>query len=186
MAGLIDVVYFMIAGFNLMVIAIGGVAFFQAGFFGPYFKVKSSRGKKLLLKVLHPVQSYFRAGKLEEGFLVYKDRTGNERRIEFQEGCIDRCVGVYWATVDDEKNCMVRRFDGKGLDSFDAVKYDELYKRALYKPDLMDDRLAKLTLVLLCVIVIVMVAVAVMTFKNMQAGQELLSAVQGLGVGVVN
>lgn len=161
---------FMIEGFVGLgvILTLLVVNFLMGGFFGAFMRVKMSRGKKLLVRVLHPVQSYFKAGDLTEGFLIYKDRQGNDRRILYTEGCIDRGATVYWTTVDEEKNCMVRRIDGKGIDGHDAVKTDELYKRALYKPNMIDQRIAIFTLIIVVVMLLIVIGVAVLSFKNMQ------------------
>lgn len=162
---------FMIEGFVGLgfVLTLLVINFLMGGFFGAFMRVKMSRGKKLLVKVLHPVQSYFRPGELDEGFLVFRDRKGNDRRIAFTQGCIDRAATVFWTTVDDEKNCMVQRIDGKGVEGHDAVKTDELYKRALYKPNLIDNRIALFTLIIVIVVLLILIGVAVLSFKNMQA-----------------
>lgn len=144
------------------------INFVLGGLLAPFMKVKMSRGKKLLVRVLHPVQSYFVVGQLDEGFLIFKDRQKNDRRIMYTGGCIDRAVGVYWIAVDDEKNCLVSRLDGEGINGFDAVKYDELYKRALYKPNVMNELLLKIALIMIGVALIVLVAVAIFSFKSMQ------------------
>lgn len=162
------IIYFEGAALALILMTVAGVAWFQAGLFGAYLKVKMSRGKKLLVRVLHPVQSYFVAGSLDEGFLVFKDRQRNERRIKFQPGCIDRACGVFWTQVDDEKNCMVQRIDGKAIDGFDAVKYDELYKRALYAPNTVDNRIALFTLIGVILVLVIAIVIAVVVFKQGQ------------------
>lgn len=174
MATVTDVVYFMVAGFNLMAMTLVGVAFFQAGIFMPFLKVKASRGEKLLVRILHPVQSYFVTGRLNEGYLVFRDREKHDRRILYMPGCIDRAAGVYWIAVDDEKNCLVQRMDGVGVDGHDAVKYDELYKRALYKPSALNELLLKIALIGIIIIAIIAVIVAVMSFKGMQNSGQIL------------
>ncbi len=169
-----DIVYTMVAEVNIAVIVILGISFFQRGLFFPFMKVKVSGGKKILVRVLHPVQSYFSVGEIDEGFLVFKDRKKETRRLVFVPGCIDRAATIFWTSVDDEKNCMIKRMEGEAVDGHDAVKYDNLFVRALYKPNVMNEILIKIALVLIAVALVVLIVVAVVSVKNMSISQQIL------------
>ena len=173
-----DVSLIITAEITIAAVTIIAINFLMGGLFSAFMSVKMSRGKKLLVRVLHPVQSYFVVGKLDEGFLVFKDRTKNIRRITFMSNCIDRAATVYWTTVDDEKNCMVQRMDGLAVDGHDAVKYDNLYVRALYKPNVMNEVLIKFALVLMIVCLLAIIAIGVISFKNMQNTDKILALLQ--------
>jgi len=169
-----------------MSLVVFGINFLMGGIFWPFIKVKMSRGKKILVRVLNPVQTFYRVGEVREGFLVYKDREGNNRRIRLQPNCIDRGATIYWITADDEKNCLLQRHDNKEIDGYDAAKYDDLYKRALYKPNLLDDRIHKIMLLVVLLNTAALLFIGFLIFKLDGRILQILEIVQGAGVGVIN
>lgn len=136
-----------------------GTNFFSAGFFFTWLKVKLSRGKKILVTVRTITQDYHSAGIIDKGFLVFKDKGKEERRINLPENCIFKGMGVNRCVVDDEKNCVLVR-DLKGVGGFDAVKYNDLYIRALYKPAIFDSK----EKILLAVVIVTLIAVGLVGF----------------------
>lgn len=156
--------------------------FLLGGFLGPFMKVKRSRGSKILVRVHHPVQDYFRAGAIEESFLVFKDREKKVRRIPMKAGVVSRAATVFWVEVDDEKNCLFERKGADAIQTYDAVKVDNLLTRAITAPGLVDN-LVKIVLVLCIVILIAALAGIYMTYKNGQliiAMQTAASATTGV------
>lgn len=125
--------------FILTVIAINWLL---GGLFAPYVKVRGSRGKLVLVKVKNMVSDYFRTGTVEERFLVFKDRKKEVRRIVLpaQKMSIYRSLGVSCIDIDDEKNAVVI-YDNTLVIGFDAVKFNDLYTRALFKPSLVDNKM---------------------------------------------
>lgn len=178
--------YFIGSGLVLMWIVIMFINFLLGGLLAPFFKVKVSRGKKVLVIVRNQIQDYFRPGEIIEGFLVFEDRQKETRRIPMIPGVVSRAATIFWVTVDDEKNTFIKRDTGEMVSGFDAVKYDELYKRALYKPLTMGDNLLKVVILLLILVLIAVVVVGFMNFKNYQVTQQILGIVQSAGTAVKN
>jgi hypothetical protein len=146
--------------------------FFTGGFLYKWLVVKFSRGRKVLVRVHTLIDPYFRVGKIDEGFLVYKNKAKTQKRICITNESTYRCYTVNCIDTDDEKNCIIK-LSGTGISGFEAGKYDDLYVRALYKPSI-DDKKAQLVLILLIVIII---GIAVSIFINI----NLLDQVRKLG-----
>jgi amino acid transporter len=167
--------YFLVSGAVLMGIVVFIMNFLLGGFLGPFLKVKASRGRKVLVRVHHPIQDFFRVGEIVEGFLVYVDRAKETRRLKMQPGIVTRSLNVYWVEVDDEKNCFFKRESGDAVSGFDAVKFDELLKRALYRPLTLGDQLLKIALILLAIVVLGIIIIGFFSYKNYKGVQELLA-----------
>ena len=107
-----------------------------------YIKVKASRGRKVMVRVLSPVTDYLEVGTLAEGMVNYKDRSissGNKARknVSVPDGGISRLLGINWVAVDEKLNAVLMP-DFKGVDGFDAERHNNLNLRALYRPPLID------------------------------------------------
>lgn len=163
--------------------------FILGGLLGPFFKVKRSRGKLLLARIRHPIQDYFVAAEISEGFLVFKDRKKEMRRIPMVAGCVYRAATINWIEVDDEKNCIFKRDSGAAVPTYDANKTDSLLTRCLYKPGLLGDNFVKIVLVFVIVLLIAVLVVGYLTYKNGQNTNAILQLLQATGqaagVGVV-
>lgn len=179
--------FYIYVGYGLfaMVVVAGGLAFLMGGFLGPFMAVKRSRGKKVLVRARHPVQDYFRAGSIEEGTLVFKDRQKNTRRIPMQPGVVSRAATVFWVEIDDEKNCFFKRDTAEAVGTYDAVRVDSYIVRALVRPGLFGDQTVKILLVLVIVALGAIGITAFLVYKNSVALSTVVEAVQSAGVGVV-
>lgn len=166
----VPVLFYWLIAYGLfgMLVIIGIMNFLFGGLLGPFFKVKSSRGKKILVIIRNPVQDYFKAGEVNENHLVFKDREKDTRRIPMEHGVVSRRAGIFWCEIDDEKSCFFRRDDGKGVMTYDAKKTDSLLLRALYKPTLQDDIIPKVTLVLVIVALLAVIVTAVLVYRQGQ------------------
>jgi len=102
-------------------------------------KVFASRGQKLLVEVIHPIQNYYVIGKVQEGYLIVKDRATKAakeakiKRINVNTGDVFRSMGVNCLRYDETGNRIVRP-DFSTVSGFDAIKQENLYIRALYDP----------------------------------------------------
>lgn len=183
----VPIEFYVYVGYGLfaMIAVIGIMNFLLGGFLGPFMKVKRSRGKKVIVRVRNQVQDYFRAGVIEEGFLVFADREKNNRRIPMQPGVVSRAITVYWVEVDDEKNCFYKRATGEAVSTYDAVRVDNLLVRALTRPGLFGDQTVKILLILIIVLLVAVIAIGFMTYKNYAGIKELILAAQTAGTGVV-
>lgn len=174
--------FYVYVGYGLfaMIVVIVGMNFILGGLLGPFFRVKRSRGKMLLIRVRNPVQDYFKAGSVEEGWLTFTDREKNKRRIKMVNGVVSRAATVFWCEVDDEKNCFYKRDDGSAVSTYDAVKTDSLLTRALYKPMLQEDKLKVITLILVILALLVIIVTAVLVFRSSAKVDLVLATVQSM------
>lgn len=151
--------------------------FLSQGFLTTWFRVKSSRGKLMLLKIRTIKQDYFASGKLDGGFLKWK-RNGEEKRIALKDNgnfTIYRSMGVDVIDIDDEKNAIMLH-DWSKVEGFDAEAFESLYKRALYKPQILD----KNTQMILIGVVIVGLLVAGGFYLSYHWHQETMLAIQNI------
>jgi len=115
------------------------VGAFQRGFFVNYFKVRTSFGRLVMVKIRSPLRDYFARGEVAEGFLVYKIKRGfrdyDTIRLNIPQDInpFYKCMSVAWCDVDDEKHAIVRT-DYSAVSGYDAVKNNNLHTRALMKP----------------------------------------------------
>lgn len=151
---------------GVFVITLVAINWLLGGLFKPYIRVRGSRGKLVLVKVKNIVADYFVTGKIEERFLLFKDRKKEWRRIVIpaEERSIYRSMAVSCVDVDDEKNAVIT-YSNKLVAGFDAVKYNDMYTRALCKPNLVDNK-TLIIIILLVVVIIGLVAVGFLVNKN--------------------
>lgn len=142
----------------VILLCVGAINFFMGGVFISWFKVKTSRGKKILVRVRTVVQDYYKPGQIDKGFLIFKDREKEERRLSVGEGMVYRGMGVNNIDVDDETNAVVKR-DFQAVSGFDAVKYNYLYLRALFRPEQLQKEL-RIIIILLVVTLLAALAAA--------------------------
>lgn len=156
-----EVMLYMASYVGILVIAYMILAWMMSGLLGPYLRVKTSRGKYILVKVKTITQDYFKKGLLDKGFLVFKDRGKDERRIRVPSDkvAIYRSMGINLIDVDDETNA-INCIDYSAVTGYDSVKYNDLYLRALYRPSLFD----KKEQILLALVVVILVAVLIEGF----------------------
>lgn len=102
-------------------------------------RVFASRGQKLLVEVIHPIQNYYIIGEVKEGYLIVKDRAtkgakeAKIKRINVDPGDVFRSMGVNCLRYDEAGNRIVRP-DFTTVSGFDAIKQENLLIRALYDP----------------------------------------------------
>lgn len=127
--------------------------FFLKSFLPAWFAVRKSQGNQILVHVANPLMDYYKAGKLDNGFLYYKARkrvdnpdpnrmlfVGDVRAFSY------KAFGVNVIDVDDIKNCVWSRYGeatvgdhGKSsnytaVSTNNAEAYDEAQYTALHKP----------------------------------------------------
>lgn len=171
--------FYVYVGYGLfaMIVVIIGMNFILGGLLGPFFKVKRSRGKMILVRVRNPVSDYFKAGSIEEGWLVFKDREKNVRRIKMVPGIISRAATVFWCEIDDEKNCFFKREDASAVSTYDANKTDSLLTRALYKP-MLQDNFMKAILILVIVSILFILITAYLAYRAGAKADLVLTTLQ--------
>lgn len=142
----------------------GVLNWLSGGFLIPFARVKMSRGRLSLIRIHCVTGSYFKPGEIIEGWLVFKDSQKQKRRIACpNRGFIDHAYGVKTIDVDDEKNCIITP-DMKTVPGYDAVKFENLYVRALTAPHL-EDKLLKIILIVVIILALIVLADIVFTYK---------------------
>lgn len=167
--------------FIVLICGIFLISMFQRGFFWTYAKVRLSFGKYILVKIRSLNREYFTKGEIIEGFLILKDASKEMKRISIRDSNFSyRCMAVQWVDVDEEKNCITKK-DYETETGFDAVKYQELYKRALYKPQIQElDKMQKIVIVLILIGIILGGVGIYMNVRTMKETQQIRGQVGGL------
>lgn len=165
----------------VMALTFGFLGMIQKGFFWKYLKVKLSFGKLVLVKLKAINRDYFAIGRIEEGFLVFKDIKKDEKRVSLQDSKpLYRVMGTNWIDLSDQKNAVCMP-DYKGVDGFDATKYNNLYIRALYKPVIATTQ-EKLIVALLVISLLVGVLAIYVTYMQNKRIDLLFQAIANIKI----
>ena len=148
------------------------------GFLWQYLKTKSSKGKKLLLRVKSKLDYYYLAVPVIEGFFRYKARGQKEfsKLILIPNDAIYMVLGVKGLDVDEETNAVLKA-DYTAVSPFNDEKYDNLYVRAITKPVIMDA--VKLILIVMIVIGVISLISAYFGFMTYRADTQILKILSG-------
>lgn len=156
------------------------VGAFQRGFFLTYFKVRTSFGKNVMVKIRSPLRDYFAKGWVEEGFLLYEiKRSWREKdiiRLNIpKEGATPfyKCMSTTWVDVDDEKHSICLT-DYSSVCGYDAIKNNNLHQRALMRPSITSGY----EKIVIAVLVILVLAVIINCIVSYNTGQSLLALKQ--------
>jgi len=164
---------------GILLLSFGVLNWLMGGKLMPFIKVKASRGKLILVNIRTLTHDYYKPGTIDENFLIFKDRKKEVRRISIEDNkCLFRASGVNNIVVDDEKNAIFSR-NLSGVSGFDAIKYQLLYLRALYKPQL-NNKQEKIMLFVLLGIGLAVIVVGFLVFKNGEAIKLLQSGTNGI------
>lgn len=147
----------------VLAIALLILSFLQRGFFWKFVRVKTSLGRFVLVKIRSVNRDHFSVGSVHENFLIYKSGNDRKRLTIPDNGVFYRSLGIAWLDVDDTKNAICKT-SYESSPGFDAVKYNNLYLRALYKPVIAD---TKEKLIIGAIVIIgIMLAVALWLLYN--------------------
>jgi len=175
--------------YNIIIVAIVlFVPFFFAnwvtkGMLLKLMKVFASRGQKLLVEVIHPIQNYYVIGEVKEGRLVVKDRSvklskeAKQKEINVSPGDVFRSFGVNCLRYDETGNRIVRP-DFIAVPGFDAIKQENLLIRALYDPK--GGKQEKFILYALIGIGLVLLISIIMAYNQVQIADQLTWVVHNL------
>lgn len=164
-----DFYYFVVSGFVLMLIPLGLIAWFQAGFFFKWLKARASRGKGILIKIRGKTRDHFATGKIIGDYLLWGKKR-ELKRVLIDRESIYTSWGVQVVDIDEATNNPVT-VDYKVVPGFDAERYESLYIRALYRPAL-ESQTDKILLVLLIIVIFLIVAVGFLTWNVSQQVAE--------------
>lgn len=160
------------------------VGAFQRGFFVNYFKVRTSFGRLVMVKIRSPLRDYFARGYVEEGFLIYQIKRGwrdhDTIRLNIPQDInpFYKCMSVAWCDVDDEKHAICRT-DYSTVCGYDAVKNNNLHTRALMKPTIASGT-EKILLVLVIVAILIGLGALYMSYSSYAGIGELHRAMPGM------
>lgn len=163
---LADVGMFTLSYTLVLLIGFFVINFLSNGFFWTFIRVKASRGKKPLVMVHGILDKYYKIGEFEGNILKWKDKEKNKRSLQVQKNDVYRSIGVNCVEVDDEKNAVITK-DFDAVPGFDAVKFDNLLVRALYKPSIDVPQKIEKVLIIIIIGALAFVAWKVMTIESM-------------------
>ncbi|MGV8169219.1 MAG: hypothetical protein ACP5N3_04150 [Candidatus Nanoarchaeia archaeon] len=123
------------------------------GFFFRYLRAKMGKRKGKVIVFFYNNLFYFeKVGTYREGWLTVKDRDKATRRIAVPVDCTRELLGVICIDIDEESNNVLHR-NFKTVSGFDAVKFEELYQRALNRSRLNDfKKQLQIILIVVCLI----------------------------------
>ena len=148
------------------------------GFLFKYLRVRMSFGRLILVKIRGISRDHFVVGFIDESFLVYKHKK-EEKRINLKDkNAIYRSVAVSWIDVDEQTNAVCN-VDYSPVEGFDAIKYQNLYIRALYRPTIQTNKERMLLLLVIGAAVCALVA-AWLGWVNMQNTATIYEVVKNL------
>ena len=155
--------------FGVVLLAFLVINFLTAGFLRVFMEVKGSRGKKIMTNIYAVNRNYAKSGIVDNGFYIYKDGNGHEKRMKIPEKTIVfyRFLNITWVNVDEEKNVFVQP-NGQEVNGFDAEKYNNLYLRTLYRPAVMDQKQQLMFILTIISAVGVLILLGVVAFVLMK------------------
>jgi len=160
------------------------VGAFQRGFFSNYFKVRTSFGKLVMVKVRSPLRDYFARGHVEEGFLIYKIKRGwrdfDTIRLNIPDDInpFYKCMSVAWVDVDDDRHAICRA-DYSTVSGYDAVKNGQLHTRALMKPTIASGQ-EKIMMILIIVAILIGLGALYMSYSSYKGVTVLAQNLPGM------
>lgn len=140
------------------------IATLQRGFLGPWLRVKGSRGKKVLVRVVTLTDDYFKVGRVDEGMLFFRDRTKENRMVTLPKGSIYDSYGVKCVDLDDERNTVFNRETWQVVNGYDAKQIDAIFQRILLRPG-KNNKYFIVIIVLVAVVALLCLANAYMSYK---------------------
>lgn len=156
----------------VLVMAISFSGLLLKGFFWKYIKVRLSFGRLVLIKVRGKLTDFFAVGKVEEGHLIFKIGK-NKKRISLKDkNSVYRSLSVNWIDLDEEKNSICNA-DYSTSEGFDAKKFEDLYERALFQPQIGLGGKEKIIIFLVVVAIVAAGGALYMSYSNAEILQTL-------------
>jgi hypothetical protein len=168
-----EIIAVAISYFVVLCLAIGIIGYNLQGFFITYFRVKFSRGKKIVVKVRDMIRPKYIVGHIEGEELLFKYHK-DTKRINIERDDIYTDLKVQFVEVDPTLDCVINFGKViKGVPGFDADKHNSLYLRCLYRPTLLDSK-TNWILGLLILSLLLTVVVIGLGYQNMRMDKLLL------------
>lgn len=145
--------------------------------------VRASLGKKVLIYVHSITGVYHKVGTFSGTELIWRargDKRSERRRIDIKDGSpIFRSFGVQSVSVEESTNAfLTARLDG--VTGHDAIKVDNLIKRALMAPKIED----KKEIIIIILLIIILLGLLYTGYKA-QAAVQLLQAMSSVTTGTI-
>jgi len=165
------------------------------GFLWNYFRVRTSFGRLVLVKVRTPLRDYFLRGWVDEGFLIYK-KGKEELRLSLSQTKkpFYKCMSVIWIDIDEERGAICET-DYKAVEGFDPVKFSDFIKRALMRPVAGDNKEKVIIIILIVTLIISCLSLYLAYTNGLQISQlselpklvaEQIGGLKGTIVGSTN
>lgn len=170
------------AGFFALLFAL--LSWVTNGFILPFLRVKGSRDAKFIVLIFSTLRAYFRIGEKREGMIYFKKKGEKEPcRLAIPEGkrIFYRFLGVNWVAMDEDKNAIMT-LDFVGVSGFDSEKFDGIIKRALYNPNLFEDKIKILLIVVIIIGILAIVNTALLAIVYKMVKQIALMTPQAANV----
>lgn len=170
----------------VMIITIGLIGILEKGFFWIFVRVKLSFGRLVLVKIKAVNRDYYRVGRVEDNFLVYQasNKKDGEKRISVPDSTFFyKSIGCTWVDVDDEGSSLLKP-DYSSVSGFDAVKYNNLYVRALTRPNITDPQ-DRIVIGILILVIVLIIFVGFLVYKQGTQIEGLTSMIGSLNKGVL-
>lgn len=149
----------------------------QRGYFFKYFTVRTSFGRKFMVKIRSPLTDYFEVGHFDQGFIVFKHNK-QELRLSIRDGSgFYKCQAVNWIDIDEESGAICT-VDYKPITGFDPVKFSDLLTRALMKPAIESNKEKIMFLAMIGIGIGVLVAIGLGYMNYMKLNEVLLTIPQ--------
>jgi len=161
-----------------------GIGFLQRGFFFPWFKVRASLGKKILIRVRQVSHWEYFVGSWNEQDIIFGDKKNRKRVNNVTREHIYRSLGINWVDFDGKTWSILPTASTEAVTGFDPEKQESLVTRALYKPPL-DDVKDKIVILLLILAIVGAGASAYFGYVNAQKIEAVRLAVESLSNGLV-
>lgn len=137
-------------------------------------RVKTSRGRLLLIRVVGYVDTYFKTGYVKEEELHFKNRERIAVALGMDRSLVYRFLGVNWVDVDEKTGRIINHVELSSYPGYSPEIQDSIVKRALYRPSLYDNKMK--------IILVIIILVLIVGLVNIFIGVKVLKAIQALGV----
>jgi len=147
----------MISYTAILIFAVFIIGFMQRGFFLAWLSVRTSFGNKVLVREFSTKKRMFKAAKIIDGQVEYKEKEGNKKYSVPADDSLYWSFGVLCIDINVDKGCIIKPDYSSVKTGYDPIKWDNLLKRALYRPAIMDNK-EKVMFLLLIICIIATVA----------------------------
>lgn len=152
------------------------INFMTGGFVFAWLIVKTSAGRKILIRSRSAVTDYYLAGSISESFIKFKVRGSKEYSlVALPKMAVFRCFKVDCADYNETVGAFAL-LDYSVVSAHDPEKTNHLLTRALYKPGMPSANLTLFTFIGVVLLVLAVGFVAITVIKNQELLKQVLTA----------